>query len=131
MSTAAVSIAVRRNGSARRWPKAGVTILEEARYRQLLAAPVSLRAGFLALIDRELDHARQGRQAHVIVKASAADHVRTVVLDAYSQDTDRAYVLHGSRYEMAPAGQREQRPANGRDHLGGVIGVSRHASRAA
>ena len=40
-------------------------------YRQLLVAPVSLRAGFLALVDREIDHARGGRPAHVIVKNNA------------------------------------------------------------
>jgi polyphosphate kinase len=164
-------------------------------YRQLLVAPVSLRAGFVALLDRELEHASAGRPAHVIVKANAvtdpaiirafyraahagveidmivrgvcclnpgvpgvserirvrsvvgrflehsricwfanggqpelyigsadlmernldrrveavcrvrdaalADHIRTVVLETYLQDTDRAYVLHGSRYETA------------------------------
>jgi polyphosphate kinase len=40
-------------------------------YRQLLVAPVSLRAGFLALLEREAEHARQGRPAHVIVKTNA------------------------------------------------------------
>jgi polyphosphate kinase len=167
-------------------------------YRQLLVAPVSLRAGFLALLDREAEHARQGRLAHVIVKTNAvtdpaiirasyraaqagveidmivrgvcclnpgvpgvsdtirvrsvvgrflehsriywfanggrpelyvgsadlmernldrrvetlcrvrdealANHIRSVVLDMYLQDTDRAYVLNGSRYEIAAAG---------------------------
>jgi len=40
-------------------------------YRQLLVAPVGLRSGFLALLEREMDHARQGRAAHVIVKNNA------------------------------------------------------------
>jgi polyphosphate kinase len=40
-------------------------------YRQLLVAPVSLRAGFQALLDREMAHARDGRPAHVIVKNNA------------------------------------------------------------
>ena len=40
-------------------------------YRQLLVAPVSLRADFLALLDREVDHARNGRPAHVIFKNNA------------------------------------------------------------
>jgi polyphosphate kinase len=164
-------------------------------YRQLLVAPVSLRAGFLALIDREIDHARAGRPAHVLIKnnavtdpavirglyraaqlgveidmivrgvcclnpgvpgvserirvrsvvgrflehsrlysfanggrhelyigsadlmernldrrvealcpvrdAALASHVRDVVLQTYLQDTDRAYVLAGSRYHVA------------------------------
>jgi polyphosphate kinase len=164
-------------------------------YRQLLVAPVSLRAGFLALVDREIDHARGGRPAHVVVKnnavtdpgviralyraaqagvdidmivrgvcclnpgvpgiserirvrsvvgrflehsrlywfanggrpelyigsadlmernldrrvealcpvrdAALANHVRDVVLQTYLQDTDRAYILNGSRYHVA------------------------------
>jgi len=40
-------------------------------YRELLIAPVSLRARFLALLERELDHARNGRSAHVIAKNNA------------------------------------------------------------
>ena len=40
-------------------------------YRQLLVAPVGLRAGFLALLEREMSHAREGRTAHVIVKNNA------------------------------------------------------------
>jgi polyphosphate kinase len=40
-------------------------------YRRLLVAPVSLRASFLALVDREIDHARAGRPAHVVVKNNA------------------------------------------------------------
>jgi polyphosphate kinase len=167
-------------------------------YRQFLVAPVSLRAGFLALIDREIDHARGGRLAHVIIKNNAvtdpaviralyraaqsgveidmivrgvccltpgvpgvserirvrsvvgrflehsrlywfanggrpelyigsadlmernldrrveavcpvrdpalANHVRDVVLQTYLQDTDRAYILTGSRYRVADGG---------------------------
>ena len=40
-------------------------------YRQLLIAPVSLRGRFMALLDREIDHARNGRPAHVIAKNNA------------------------------------------------------------
>jgi polyphosphate kinase len=40
-------------------------------YRRLLVAPVGLRSGMLALIEREMDHARQGRPAHIIVKNNA------------------------------------------------------------
>ena len=40
-------------------------------YRQLLVAPVGLRAGYLALLEREMEHAREGRPAHVIVKNNA------------------------------------------------------------
>jgi len=40
-------------------------------YRQLLVAPVSLRSRFLSLIDREIDHARNGHPAHVVIKNNA------------------------------------------------------------
>jgi polyphosphate kinase len=40
-------------------------------YRQLLVAPVSLRSGFLALIDREIEHRREGRPARAIIKTNA------------------------------------------------------------
>ena len=40
-------------------------------YRQLMVAPVSLRADFMALLEREADHARNGRPAHVIIKNNA------------------------------------------------------------
>src|SRR5262245_13934623 len=166
-------------------------------YRQLLVAPVSLRTRFLSLIDREVDHSRSGRPAHLVIKnnavtdpgiiralyraaqagveidmivrgvcclnpgvpgvserirvrsvvgrflehsrlywfanggrnelyigsadlmernldrrvealcpvrdAAVASHVRDVVLQTYLQDTDRAYLLTGSRYQVAAA----------------------------
>src|SRR5476649_711339 len=40
-------------------------------YRELLVAPVSLRAGYLALLEREIEHARNGAPAHVIIKNNA------------------------------------------------------------
>jgi polyphosphate kinase len=40
-------------------------------YRQLLVAPVGLRAAFLALVEREIMHAGGGRPAHVILKTNA------------------------------------------------------------
>lgn len=40
-------------------------------FRQLLVAPISLRQGVKALIDRECEHARAGRPAHVIIKNNA------------------------------------------------------------
>jgi len=40
-------------------------------YRQLLVAPVSLRSRFLSLIDREIDHERNGHPAHVVIKNNA------------------------------------------------------------
>ena len=166
-------------------------------YRELLVAPVSLRPSYLSLLDREVDHAREGRPAHVIVKNNAvtdpaviralyrasqagveidmivrgvcclkpgvpgvsdrirvrsvvgrflehsrvywfanggdpqvyigsadlmernldrrvevlcpvrdrglADHIRSIILDTYLRDTDRAYVLQGDQYERAIA----------------------------
>jgi polyphosphate kinase len=44
---------------------------KRATYRQLLVAPVNLRAGFLTLLEREATHASEGRPAHVIVKNNA------------------------------------------------------------
>jgi polyphosphate kinase len=40
-------------------------------YRQLLVAPVNLRAAFMSLLERETRHASDGRPAHVIVKNNA------------------------------------------------------------
>jgi polyphosphate kinase len=40
-------------------------------YEQLLVAPVGLRTGFLALIDRETEHARAGRPCGIIAKLNA------------------------------------------------------------
>jgi hypothetical protein len=36
-----------------------------------------------------------------------ADHLRSVVLDAYLRDTDRAYTLIGERYQRADLGGSE------------------------
>jgi len=176
-------------------------------YRELLVAPVSLRAGILALIEREMEHAKQGRTARIIAKnnaitdpaviralyraaqagveidlivrgacclrpgipgvsehirvrsvvgrflehsrvywfangdrpevyigsadfmernldrrveavcrvrdAALADHIRTVALDAYLRDTERAYVLNGDRYELASGSE----PFNAQENL--------------
>ncbi len=41
------------------------------RYRELLVAPVTLRAGFLRLIDRETDHALAGRPSGITAKLNA------------------------------------------------------------
>src|SRR4029077_4611754 len=40
-------------------------------YRQLLIAPVGLRSSLLGLLDREMQHARDGRPARVILKINA------------------------------------------------------------
>jgi polyphosphate kinase len=40
-------------------------------YRQLLVAPIGLRTGIKALVDRECEHARAGRPAHIIIKNNA------------------------------------------------------------
>ena len=40
-------------------------------YRELLVAPVSLRSGMRALIEREVDHAKAGRPARLIFKNNA------------------------------------------------------------
>ena len=40
-------------------------------YRKLLVAPVNLRTGFEALIEREIEHRRNGRGGHMILKMNA------------------------------------------------------------
>jgi polyphosphate kinase len=40
-------------------------------FRDLLVAPIALRTGIKALIDRECEHARAGRPAHIIIKNNA------------------------------------------------------------
>jgi len=40
-------------------------------YRKLLVAPLNLRQRFAALIEREIEHARAGRRAHLIFKMNA------------------------------------------------------------
>jgi len=40
-------------------------------YRELLVAPVSLRSRYLSLVDREIEHARAGQPAHIVVKSNA------------------------------------------------------------
>ncbi len=40
-------------------------------FRELLVAPIALRTGIKALIDREIEHARAGRPAHMIIKNNA------------------------------------------------------------
>jgi len=44
---------------------------ERKNYKQLLVAPVNLRERLLALLEREAEHARAGRQARVIIKNNA------------------------------------------------------------
>jgi polyphosphate kinase len=47
----------------------GVSLKDD--YKQLLIAPVTMRKRFLAMIDREIDHARNGRRAHIWAKMNA------------------------------------------------------------
>jgi polyphosphate kinase len=55
-------------------------------YRQLLVAPVSLRSGLKALVEREIEHARAGLPARVIIKNNAiTDQGMIRVLYAASQ----------------------------------------------
>ena len=49
-------------------------------YRELLVAPVSLRGGMRALIEREIEHARAGRPARMIFKNNATTDPATVRL---------------------------------------------------
>ena len=40
-------------------------------YRRFLVAPATMRAGFTRLIEREIGHAREGREAHLIFKMNS------------------------------------------------------------
>jgi polyphosphate kinase len=55
-------------------------------YNALLVAPVGLRQGFRALVEREIEHAKAGRPARMIVKNNAcADHGMIKILYRASQ----------------------------------------------
>ena len=47
-------------------------------YSKLAVAPVNLRASIVRLIDREIDHARAGRQARMILKMNALTDVQVM-----------------------------------------------------
>lgn len=49
-------------------------------YRKLMVAPVNLRRSLEALIQREIDHARAGRQARMILKTNALVDARIIRL---------------------------------------------------
>jgi polyphosphate kinase len=57
--------------------------------------------GSADLMERNLD--RRVETLCRVADADIASHLRSVVLDAYLRDTDRAYVLVGDRYEPAEA----------------------------
>ncbi len=40
-------------------------------YRKLLVAPINLRSRMESLIEREIDHARKGKKAHIIIKVNS------------------------------------------------------------
>lgn len=44
---------------------------EKKKYRKLLVAPINLRSGLEALVNREIKHARRGEAAHLIFKMNA------------------------------------------------------------
>ena len=51
---------------------------DQADYAPLLVAPITLAPGILELIDREAEHARAGRRAHIIAKMNALLDGKTV-----------------------------------------------------
>jgi len=52
-------------------------------YKQLLVSPVGLRERLLALIEREIEHHKNGRPAHIIIKANSLEE--TAVCRALSK----------------------------------------------
>jgi polyphosphate kinase len=80
-------------------------------YRELMVAPVALRASVKALIEREAEHARAGRPAHIIAKNNAvADPAMIKVLYRASQS--------GVRIDLIVRGVCCLRP--------GIPGISDH-----
>jgi len=58
----------------------------KSKYRKLLVAPISLRDRFAELLQREIDHQRAGRPAHLILKMnSLVDHEMIELLYQASQ----------------------------------------------
>lgn len=49
-------------------------------YRKLLVAPINLRSGLESFIEREIDHARAGRPARLIIKVNALADPRIIKL---------------------------------------------------
>ncbi|QOV91384.1 polyphosphate kinase 1 [Humisphaera borealis] len=47
-------------------------------YRKLLVAPVTMQPRFLEMIDREAEHARQGRPAHIVAKMNSLEERKVV-----------------------------------------------------
>jgi polyphosphate kinase len=80
-------------------------------YRELIVAPVALRASVKALVEREAEHARAGRPAHIILKNNAvADPAMIKVLYRASQS--------GVRIDLIVRGVCCLRP--------GIPGISDH-----
>jgi polyphosphate kinase len=82
---------------------------KDVRYEELLVAPVTLRTGFVELIEREAAHARAGRPAGIVAKLNAISDVGMV------QTLYRASQA-GVPIELIVRGQCELRP--------GIPGVS-------
>ncbi len=81
----------------------------KTQYRRLLVAPINLRRRFVELMDREIQHAREGRGGHVIFKMNAL--------------TDRGMIQHF--YRAAQAGVKMDLVVRGMCCLRpGVPGVS-------
>ncbi|MDB5294341.1 MAG: ppk1, partial [Phycisphaerales bacterium] len=51
-------------------------------YRKLLVAPVTMQTRFLEMIEREIEHARAGRPAHVVAKMNSMEE-RTIIRALY------------------------------------------------
>jgi polyphosphate kinase len=68
--------------------------------------------GSADLMERNLD--RRVEVLCPVRDAALADHIRSVI-DTYVRDTERAYVLHGDRYEHASAGDGP--PVNAQEEL--------------
>ena len=77
----------------------------KADYKRLLVAPVNLRARMEAMIEREIEHQKQGRKGHLIFKTNALvdpEMIRAAVPRVASR---RARPVAGARH-LLPAARR-------------------------
>ncbi|CAM5655896.1 Polyphosphate kinase [Streptomyces glaucescens] len=92
-------------------------------YRRLLVAPKSLRDGLISRIDKEIQHHRAGRPAHVRIKVnSMVDEavIRTGLLwRALAGGRLEICLVHGRNHEHSVAPQGQAQPL--RDRLSGAL----------
>lgn len=66
-------------------------------YRKLLVAPKTMRRRFLELINREIDHAREGRRAHIMAKMNQLEDPKIIgrLYEASQAGVDVDLIIRG------------------------------------